>query len=83
MSHCIIEFGGGFRLLSGAGGSTGVSPHLDMLIVAGDLFPERDSLQLVWRDISLWTVIEKINANRDCTLGLLMVSPAQRVGAYV
>ena len=38
---------------------------------------------LVWRDISLWTVIEKINANRDCTLGLLMVSPAQRVGAYV
>ena len=39
--------------------------------------------QLVWRDISLWTVIEKINANRDCTLGLLMVSPAQRVGAYV
>jgi len=38
---------------------------------------------LVWRDISHWTVIEKINANRDCTLGLLMVSPAQRVGAYV
>jgi hypothetical protein len=39
--------------------------------------------QLVWRDISLWTVIEKINANRDCTLGLLMGSSAQRVGAYV
>jgi len=39
--------------------------------------------RLVWRDISHWTVIEKINANRDCTLGLLMVSPAQRVGAYV
>jgi len=41
------------------------------------------SFKLVWRDISHWTVIEKINANRDCTLGLLMVSPAQRVGAYV
>ena len=37
---------------------------------------------LVWLDISLWTESEKINANRDCTLGLLMVSPAQRVGAY-
>jgi arylsulfatase A-like enzyme len=41
------------------------------------------SIDLVWRDISLWTVIEEINANRNCTLGLLMVSPAQRVGAYV
>jgi hypothetical protein len=39
--------------------------------------------ELVCRDISLWTGSGKINANRDCTLGLLMVSPAQRVGAYV
>jgi len=47
------------------------------------VFPLVVYFQLVWRDISHWTVIEKINANRDCTLGLLMVSPAQRVGAYV
>jgi len=51
--------------------------------MGGVQFLKMTDLALVWRDISHWTVIEKINANRDCTLGLLMVSPAQRVGAYV
>lgn len=56
------------------------NPHEKRLSITQEV---RTNAALVWRDISLWTVIEKINANRDCTLGLLMVSPAQRVGAYV